>query len=172
MTKHLSRFGMVMSAIALAFALAVSTVAPASAQELDPEQLALARKYVELTDQSKIYEVTLLQAGVKTMKTIMAQNPEIKDQATEAIGKTINDYAEQKGDLLDQFARVYALRFTTDELKQIVAFYESDVGKKLSAANPEINQQLQQVMRVFRTNLSTEFFAKVRAKLKDEGIDL
>ena len=145
---------------------------PAGAQELAPEHLAVARKYVELTDKSGIYEVSLVKTAVDTMRTLISQNPEITKPVDDAITKTLEDYKGKKGDLLDQFARVYALNFTIEELQQIVAFYESPVGAKLATANATLNQSLQTVMQVFETNLKSEFFAKVRAELKAAGFDV
>lgn len=145
---------------------------PATAQELAPEHLALARKYIELTDKSGIYEVALVTTAVETMRTIVSQNPEITKPVDEAITKTLEAYRGKKGDLLDQFARVYALTFTVDELQQIVAFYESEVGIKLATANASLNASLKTVMEVFEINLKTEFFAKVRAELKAAGYDV
>ena len=145
---------------------------PALAQEVAPDHLALARKYVDLTDKSAIYEVTLVQTGIETMRTLLSQNPEMMDQVDTAVGKVLEQYKGKKGELLDQFARVYALNFTPDELQQIVAFYESPVGVKLATSNAEVNTDLQRVMGVFENNTKTEFFAKVRAELKAQGIDL
>ncbi|MNL74118.1 hypothetical protein D3C87_1996880 [compost metagenome] len=74
--------------------------------------------------------------------------------------------------MLDQFARVYALRFTMDELQTIVTFYESPTGQKLAQANAEINTDLQRVMQVFTNNLQREFFAKVRAELRAQNVEI
>ncbi len=145
---------------------------PAGAQELAPEHLAVARKYVELTDKSGIYEVSLVKTAVDTMRTIISQNPDLTKPVDDAITKTLEEYKGKKGDLLDQFARIYALNFTVEELQQIVAFYESPVGAKLATANATLNQSLQTVMQVFETNLKSEFFAKVRAELKAAGFDV
>lgn len=155
----------------LSLATAFNAV-PAAAQELAPEHLAMARKYVELTDKSGIYEVSLVKTAVDTMRTIVSQNPEITKPVDEAITKTLGEYKGKKGDLLDQFARVYALNFTIEELQEIVRFYESPVGSKLATANATLNESLQTVMQVFETNLKTEFFAKVRAQLKAGGFDV
>lgn len=146
--------------------------AGAQQQELAPEHLAVARKYIELTDKSGIYEVALVKTAVDTMRTIITQNPEITKPVDDAITKTLGVYKGKKGELMDQFARVYALNFTIEELQEIVAFYESPVGNKLATANATLNESLQMVMQVFETNLKTEFFAKVRAELKAGGYDV
>lgn len=160
---------------ALLFTLVLAGLAvPAAAQqaEIAPEHLALARKYVDLTDKSNIYQVALVETAVQTMRTILSQNPEIRDPVDAAITKALDVYKEKKGDLLDQFARVYAMNFTMDELKEIVAFYETPIGSKLATTNATINQSLQDVMEVFQVNLRQEFFAQVRANLKEAGYDV
>jgi hypothetical protein len=158
-------------AVALsAVLLAVAT--PAMAQEVPPEQLELARKYVELTDRSAVYETTLVEIAIGSMRQIVQQNPAIADQTNTAINKILEEYKGRKGELIDQFARVYAVRFTIPELQQIVAFYESPVGKKLSGANAEANTDLQRVLEVFTNNTRPEFFAKLRAELRAQGVKL
>ncbi len=158
----------------LAIMLAASLSGVTSAQELSPDHIALARKYVDLTNRAKVFEVILIETGISTMRTLVSQNPKISKQVSDAIGQVIKQYADggQKDELFNQFARVYASRFTKDELQKIVAFYESDVGMKLSKQNAAANVELKKIMQVYRNNLNTEFFAKVRAVLRDKGIKL
>lgn len=165
----------ILVAAALSLLLTAFVALPAlsqdTPQELSPEHLALARKYVELTDKAGIYEATIVTAGINTYQQLLPQNPEISDPLNAAIEVVISSYKERKGELFDQFARVYALAFTQDELQQIVDFYSSPVGQKLATNNAATNEQINRVMNLFRYNLSTEFFAKVRAELKSKGID-
>ncbi|MHA6692165.1 DUF2059 domain-containing protein [Devosia sp. A449] len=158
-------------AVALSAAI-IAVSAPAMAQEVPPEQLALARKYIDLTDRAAVYEITLVEIGIGTMRQIVTQNPEIMEETDEAVGKVLEDYKARKGELLDQFARVYAVRFSVEELQQIVAFYESPTGKKLAQANTEVNSDLQAVLQVFTNSTRSEFFAKVRAELRAKGFEV
>jgi hypothetical protein len=158
-------------AVALSASLLALSV-PAMAQEVPPEQLALARKYIDLTDRAAVFETTLVEIAIGTMRQIVTQNPEIADVTDAAIGKTLEEYKGRKGELLDQFARVYAIRFTIEELQEIVAFYESPTGQKLALANQEANSDLQKVMQVFTNNVRPEFFAKVRAELRAQGVEI
>lgn len=156
-------------AVALSAGILALSV-PAMAQEVPPEQLALARKYIDLTDRAAVYETTMVEIAIGTMRQIVTQNPEISEQTDTAIGKSLEEFKARKGELLDQFARVYAIRFTIEELQDIVAFYESPVGQKLAKANTEVNADLQKVMQVFTNNMRQEFFAKVRAELRAQGL--
>lgn len=151
---------------------ASASAMPAQAQEVAPEQLAMARKYIDLTDRGAVFETTVVEIGVDTMRQIVTQNPEIQRQTSDAIGEVVKEYNGRKGDLMDQFARVYAVYFTLEELTQIVAFYETPTGQKLAQANADLNADIRRVLQVYTSNLRTEFFAKVRAELREQGIEL
>lgn len=150
----------------------ISSAAPSLAQEVAPEQLALAREYVDLTDQSSIFETTIVETGIQTMRQIVTQNPEIIEQTNTVIEGVLGEYRDRKGELLDQFARVYAMRFSAEELRQIVDFYSSPTGQKLSTANSTINADLSRVLEVYTNNLRNEFLAKVRSGLRAQGIEI
>src|SRR6218665_679186 len=83
-------------AVSLALAAVALVGQPAMAQELAPEHLALARKYVDLTDKSAIYELTIVQTGIDTMRTILAQNPDIGEQVNTAVENTPTAYKDRK----------------------------------------------------------------------------
>ena len=158
-------------ALALALAVAATGTAPAMAQqgEIAPEHLTAARNYVDLTDQSSIYETSLITTAVTTMRTILRTNPDMTEAVDAAITKALESYKGRKDELMNQFARVYALNFSMEELQQINQFYESDVGKKLVAANSALNDDMQRIVSIFEANLSTEFFATVKANLREAG---
>lgn len=161
-----------LAALLAAGTLAFSVPSVSMAQEVAPEHLALARKYIDLTDRGGVFETSVVETGIQTLQLLSQQNPELFDPANEAIGVVIQQYNGRKGELLDQFARVYAVRFTMEELQEIVAFYESPTGQKLSQANSDVNTDLQRVMQVFNNNLKQEFLAKVRAEMRAKGFDL
>lgn len=144
----------------------------AAAQEVAPDHLALARQYVDLTDKASVYEVALVQVGIDSMRTLVSQNPDKYADVDAAITKVLESYKARKGELMDQFARVYAQRLTIDDLREIVAFYGSPAGQKLATINAEANRDLQTVMSLFEINLRTEFFSQVRAELRAAGLNM
>lgn len=170
MTGLMSRAKALVAVVMSVAMFAVSV--PAMAQEVPPEQLALARKYVDLTDSAGVFEITLVEIGLGSLSQLTQQNPELADEIDLAIGKVLETYQNRKGELLDQFARVYATRFTMEELQQIVAFYETPTGRKLSVANTEVNGDMQAILQVFTNNTRPEFYAKVRAELRAKGFEV
>jgi hypothetical protein len=175
MTSITGRIALPIAAI-FALLLTAFTALPAFAQnqtqEVSPELLALARKYVDLTDKSGVYETTVVQVGIQTRQTLVSQNPANVAQIEQAIGTVIATYKGKKDDLFNQFARLYALTFTQEELQQIVDFYSTPTGQKLAKANVDLNPSINRVVSIYTDNLQREFFGKVRAELKAKGIDL
>lgn len=157
-------------ALFIASAMAVTAVQPALSQaEISPEHLALARQYVEMSDRAAVYELRVIELGTSVMRLLIQQNPDLADPVGETVRAVANQYVEEKGDLYNQFARIYASRFTMEELQQIVDFYSTETGQKLLAQNPGINQDLSNVLQIWENNARTEFLARVRASLREQG---
>jgi hypothetical protein len=168
---NLSRLGKLTAAIAFALSLAF-VAAPASAQEISPDQLALARKYVDLTNKAQIFEAILAQTAAQTSKLLSEHNPDITDKIDASIGKVLETYKGKNDELFNQIARIYAVSFTPEELQQIVTFYETPAGQKLASNAFDINRDVAKVMQVYTYNFGTEFVTKVRADLKAQGFNL
>ena len=140
--------------------------------DLGKRSVRRGTRNIDLTDKANVYEAMLLSTAVETMRTIIAQNPDLTEQTDKAITTSLQAYRERKGELLDQIARIYALTFSMEELQVVVDFYGSEVGQKLAVANQTINERVQTVVGLFNDNLRREFFAKVRAELKAAGFDV
>jgi len=168
---NLSRLGKWTAMAAFALALGLGTV-PSLAQEISPDQLALARKYVDLTNKAQIFEAILAQTAAQTSKLLSEHNPDITAKIDDSIGKVLETYKGKNDELFNQIARIYAVSFTPEELQQIVAFYETPAGQKLATNAFDINRDVGKVMQVYTYNFGTEFVTKVRADLKAQGFNL
>ncbi|MEJ8843882.1 DUF2059 domain-containing protein [Lacibacter sp. H375] len=71
----------------------------------------------------------------------------------------------QAGDLIDMIAPVYAKHFTEAEIKELVAFYKTPIGKKLVDKLPVITQESYGIGEEWGKALGE----KVAAKLKAAG---
>ncbi|GGA49054.1 DUF2059 domain-containing protein [Pelagibacterium lentulum] len=171
--SYMSKLYRLPAAICLAAAISVSTASVSFAQqEISPEHLATARQYVDMSDRSNVYELALIELGMAVMRTLVQQDAALVEPLPDAVQKVVEEYSARKGELYNQFARIYASRFTHEELTEIVTFYESDVGQKLLAQNPGINNDMQNVLNIWEQNARTEFLSRVRAVLREEGYDV
>ena len=168
--RHVAqRFAALVLALVIAGGMAPLT---ASAQELSPDHIALARKFVDLSYKITTFEQSLVQTGVDVSDQILKQNPDLEEESNKAIGDAIAYFAKQKDEVLNQFARVYALRFTMDELKEMNAFYETPTGQKLAGLQPTIDQDIVKLYQLYEQNMRTEFYSRVRADLVAGGAKL
>lgn len=168
----MSRLTGLAAAALVALSLAFAAAAPAVSQEISPEQLALARKYVDLTNKAQIYESTAVIAADRISKALTQQNPEIGAQINDAIGKALEARKGQNDELFNQIARIYAVSYTAEELQQIVTFYESPVGQKLASNAMSINLDVQTVISIWSTNFGNDMMREVRASLKAAGYNV
>ncbi|MBU1173784.1 MAG: DUF2059 domain-containing protein [Alphaproteobacteria bacterium] len=155
---------------ALLFAAALSP--SARAQELSPEHVALARQYVDLTYKISTFEQSLIQAGIDVSDAILRVDPSLEEKSNKAIGDAIGYFATQKDEVLNQFARVYALHFSMEEFKEMNAFYSSPTGQKLSGLQSQISNNVVNLFRLYEDNMRKEMYARVRADLIAQGADL
>lgn len=159
----------------LATALVISgtalvSVAPVQAQqEISPEHLAKAREYVNITDSGQLYERTLVEMGLQVMRVMIQQDPSLREPLLEALQTVYEGYLADRDSLYNQFARIYAIRFSEEELQQIVDFYSTPVGARLLEQNPSINQDLTTILGIWSRNTSNEYLARVRAELRNQG---
>jgi hypothetical protein len=67
---------------------------------------------------------------------VKQQQPEISDEACRKVEETFNVKVIDR--MVDLYAPIYIKYLTLDDLKQIVAFYQTPAGKKWGEATPSI----------------------------------
>ncbi len=157
------------AALVLSGAAVLSALPAQAQQEISPEHLAKAREYVDMTDHAQVYETTLVELGLRVMRVMIQEDPSLRDPLINSIQTVYDNYLANRDPLYDQFARIYAIRFSPDELDEILAFYNTDVGQKLLEENETINDDLETVLTIWSRNTAQEFLARVRAELRNQG---
>jgi uncharacterized protein len=125
---------------ALLVLLLVGAEPAASHPEL-AEQRALALQLVELVQPESSYRAGLQQMMDQMLPSLEAQArasgkplPADTRQRMNAVLLEVVPYPEMK----QWSAEIYAQRFTRAELKELLAFYRTPVGRKLASKLPEI----------------------------------
>jgi len=183
-TKLVSRLLLGLAPIVLAIGVAgpaatavaqqTSSSAPAAAtpveQEITPQSLALARKYVDMTS-AGLFTNTLALIASQISSQLTPQHPDQAGKINQTIGQVLTTYKSKDSAILDTFARIYAVTFTEAELQQIVDFYSSPVGLKLTAQRSGLAASQQQALSILQNTLGNEIMSKVKTALLAEGIE-
>lgn len=131
-----------------AFAFMLVLAVPALAQEnpKDPERMAAAIELIEVTGAKKQIELMLdvmkQNVGVGAREAGGGAAGAKAEQAFAAFTAKFSGYRDQ---MVEEFATLYAERFTAAELKEISVFYRSGTGAKFISAMPELMQQGAQI---------------------------
>lgn len=141
-------------------ALPVTLVAQGSAGSgaPDAERLKVARRFVQASGA----EAIILKSIELTLPTQRAQNPKIP---AEFWDRFVARARADVGLLVDSLGPVYAARFSKAELDQLLAFYESPVGRHVTAEQPAIAQESQQLGLRWGTRVG----AAIAVEMANEG---
>ena len=71
-----------------------------------------------------------------------------------------------------EIARAYASRFTEQELKEILAFYKTPLGKKLIVEEPKGVDDATKRVDEWANKFAEEVLARIRAEMKKKGHNL
>jgi uncharacterized protein len=100
------------------------------------------------------------------------QNPALGKDLTTVAAKLRTDLAPRVNELNDQIAKTYAAHFTESELKELLAFYKSPVGRKMTAEEPKAIQEGMMFAQEWSNKFSDEVLRKFREEMKKMGHDL
>jgi hypothetical protein len=163
--------------IALAFVAvtkpAISqTPAPATATAPSPASLLLAKQIVEIKGVKDMFE-PVARGVIEKAKDGFLQNNFMWQKDIDEIALNMHkDYDARSAELVDATARIYASHFTEAELKTILTFYQSPLGRKMIAEEPKAMDESMASAAKWADNLSDDIVNKMRVEMKKRGHDM
>jgi len=153
--------------------LAVALIAFASAAHAQHKpsaaEMATANQLIKITGATNLF-APLIAGVIEQAKTpFLQQNPALAKELNEIAIKLRAELAPRFSEITNKVATLYATRFSEPELKAILAFYQSPVGKKLLAQQPRIIDTSMKFAQNWANKLSDEVITKMREELKKRG---
>ena len=171
--KSLARF---FTALGLALGLALAGV-PAAAQQppplkpASPAAAAAAKEILAMKNASAMYASAVPNIVQQTKDQLMLSNINYQKDLNEVAVVVAQKLAGREKEIGEGMATVYANEFTEQELKDLVAFYKSPLGKKLLASEPRAIQfsmsYMKQWAQIFSETVNGEFRAEMRKRGKE-----
>jgi len=136
------------------------------------EAVDTARQIVVLKGGENIFN-TLIPGVIEQSKFMFEQqNPNLGNALRDVATKLRNELAPRQAELTGEVAKVYASRFTEKEIKDLLAFYQSPLGRKLISEEPKALDQSMTYAQDWARRLSDEVVVKMRAEMKKLGHDI
>jgi len=159
---HLLRVG------AFALMLAVPGLAFAQAQPT-AAQLQAAREVVEASGATRSFDPIIPGMLQRTINAFVPQNPDLQKPIVESVQTIAPTFEKRRSEIVDILARVYAAKFTEAELKELLVFYRSTIGKKFVAGQPAILEESFRNTQEWSAKLAEEIVNALRAEMKKRG---
>ncbi|RWX75514.1 DUF2059 domain-containing protein [Neorhizobium lilium] len=162
MIKH-AVFG---RAAALAILLSGAMTMSAHAQEVSDAQIAAARDAIAALKATDLYDNILPTVAERLKGQFIQASPNYQTQISSVVDAQALALAPRRADLEKEAATIYAKSFTTEELKAISTFFNTETGKKLLTNQPLVSRELGKAVQIWANGISRDLTNQSTAKLK------
>jgi len=131
--------------------------------------VALATQLLELKGGIGAYDPSIDGVIIHHKGILLQINPNL--------GKDVNDVEKmmraeapaRRQELRNEIARGYATAFTEQDLKDMIVFYQTPLGKKIIEAEPKAGEESTKRAQVWIDKYAEGVIAKMRAEMKKRG---
>jgi len=150
-----------------AFLLSALPTAPARAQSANA--VAMSNEILDLRGSMKIFEAIVPGVVEQSKNTLLQVNPNLFKDLTAVSDDLRKEYTPRLAQLRAEMAKIYASRFTEQELKDTLAFYKSPLGRKLVTEEAIFVDRSMSTAQDWAIKLNEEVLARFRAEMKKKG---
>jgi hypothetical protein len=169
MNKHLIRLA---GFAAMVLAVMAVLAGPALAQQPTPAALATAKELVVAKGGNQMFEPVVMGMIEQTKAALLQTNPQLSKDLNDVSQTLRAEYGPRTGDIINEAAKQYALRFTEAELKDLVTFYKAPLGQKMLAQEPQVLEATFQFVQQWGPRVAEDLMNRFRAEMKKKGHNL
>lgn len=159
------------SLLSLALLLALST--PALTAEVDPAKAKQIQQLMELTGAQNLGQQFGKIMTAQIYQVLRAAKPETPERAFLVIEEETNNLMDQESPaLLASLVPIYDQHFSEAELKKLVAFYQTDLGKKTIAVMPMVMKESVAAGQAWGQAMAPKLMERLEERFKKEKIEL
>jgi hypothetical protein len=152
-----------------ALLLSAMTLTPARAQQPTPNAMALANEILATKGSLTIFEAIIPGVVEKSKTTLLQMNPNLFKDLNAVADDLRKEFAPRLAQLRTEIAKIYASRFTEQELKDTLAFYKSPLGKKILTEEVNFVDRSMATAQDWAIKLNDEVLVRFRAEMKKRG---
>lgn len=154
--------------------VAATTGAAESAGEQagpSPEVRADIERLMELTGayDPKLMDQMGSMMAQQVARTIGVEKPEALERCMEIALETVGEMLSD-GDFMGEMNAIYAKYFSHEDIRQMIAFYETPAGRKSVEVMPELMSESMQVTMQWFAKVNPVIQERVTSQLREEGL--
>lgn len=156
--------------------LVLSAMAPlpaAAGEELSPETRADIERLLEMTDALAAGKQMGMAMSDAISASLKQARPDIPQQALDALREEVGAVMEENMPAFREITvHIYGKYFTGPEIREMIAFYSTPVGRKSVRVMPTMFQESLEAGKLWGQSLGPVIEERVRARLKREGVEI
>jgi hypothetical protein len=153
----------------LAAMLVLAFAPSARAQQPSANSIAMANEILDIKGSMNLFAPLIPGVVEQSKNTLLQMNPNMFKDLTEVADALRKEYAPRLTALRQDIVKIYAARFTEQELKDTLAFYKSPVGKKLLSEEPAFVERSMSAAQDWAVKLNEEALQRFRAEMRKRG---
>jgi hypothetical protein len=153
--------------------LCVLTCSPARAQDVNAAFRADLEKLLDVTDAVASGAKVGAILSNQLLDAMRARQPQMQPRAAEIIKEQLNQEMVRVFDdpaWRDELVRIYARRFTPDDVRGLVAFYSSELGRKATSLMPQLAAEATAASQKRIAAGLPRFQEELQRRLRDEKL--
>ena len=136
------------------------------------EHLAKARQLILATGISRSFEIIIPEFMDQIGNTLTQARPDLVQDMNVVLANLKPEFDRQSDEMIDQSARIYASLLTENEIDAVLAFFNSEAGRKYVGAQPLFLNQLVSGMQAWQQKIAINMMSRVKQEMKKKGHDL
>ena len=137
-----------------------------------PEHIAKARQLILATGISRSFQIIIPEFMDQIGNTLTQARPELVHDMNLVLDGLRPEFDSQSDEMIDLSARIYATLLSEKDIDAILAFFNSEAGKRYVGAQPMFLNQLVSGMQAWQQKIAVNMMARVRQEMKKKGHDL
>ena len=173
MTLKLSVRGLLLAAaITFGGSAVAQTPPPPSNPNPSPAAVGFAKELLALKGGVEMFNGMVVGVIESAKNAFVPTNPNLSKPLNEVSAQLRTEFEAKKEEVFTEVSRAYARRFSEAELKELLAFYKTSLGKKVLTEEPLAVEDAFKRAQDWSNTFSEQVLARFRAEMKKKGYDL
>jgi hypothetical protein len=166
-----------LTALVAIAAFGAALAAPAIAEDAPAsDRTAETRKLMDATGVLQFSQVLSQSIVMQFSKAMKARRPDLPPEAytivNEEVNKLVGEEMTRKGGYIDQVIPLYNKYLSQEDVRGLLKFYASPLGKKLVSTLPLLTRESMQVGQQWAQGLGPKLDQRLKARFAEKGIKM
>jgi hypothetical protein len=144
--------------------------------QVQADKLSDIKKLMKVTGSLEIGAQFASAIGEQMTAVVKSANPAIEDTVIKIMNEELQVLVEEamneKGGLAEELYKIYDKYYTHDEIKELLKFYNTPVGKKTIKVLPQLMQESMQAGQKWGQSMGPAIVEKLKVRMKSKGVPL